>query len=72
MTRIYESDIAKALYEAISIGSWEAAEEAISSLRTDLQDCNFELHESDAAITISTETEDFRIVVYKTRTTNPL
>ena len=71
MTRIYDSDIAKALYEAISTDSWEAAEEAISSLRIDLQDCKIELHEADAALTISTETEDFRIVVYKTRTTRP-
>jgi hypothetical protein len=42
MTRIYDSDIAKALYEAISTDSWEAAEEAISSLRIDLQDCKIE------------------------------
>ena len=73
MTRIYDSDIARAIFEAISNTSTrEDSHQAISSLRADLSECDFELSEANATVTIYTKTEDFKILVYKTRITKPL
>lgn len=66
--KIFESDLAEAIYEVIANTSFkEDGEQTLHEIRVDESEYTFELDKSAAKITIYNNDEEFEIIVHKTR-----
>ena len=66
--KLFESDLAQAIYEIIANTSFrDEGEQLLHEIRVDEQDWNFELDKTNAKITIRNEDEEFEIIFHKTR-----
>lgn len=65
--KIYESDLAEAIFEVIANTDFrQDGEDFLQSIRVDDSDYNFELDKTNAKITISNDKESFEIRINKT------
>jgi len=65
--RIFESDLAEAIYEVIANTSFkEEGEQTLHEIRVDDSEYTFELDKSAAKITIYNNEEEFEILIHKT------
>ena len=69
--KIFESDLAEAIYEVIANTSFrEDGEQTLHEIRTDDSDFQFELDTRNSKIRIYNDKEEFEIIVHKTWATN--
>ena len=65
--KIFESDLAEAIFEVIANTSFrDDGEIFLEQMRLNEYDNNFELDKANAKITISNEDDSFEIIVHKT------
>ena len=70
--KIYESDLAEAIFEVIANTDFRnEGEEFLHSIRVDDSDYNFELDKNNAKIIISNNESSFEIIVHKTHAFKP-
>lgn len=65
--KIFESDLAEAIYEVIANTSFrEDGEQTLREIRVDESDYNFELDKKSSKIRIYNDTDEFQITIHKT------